>query len=203
MKSSLLILLYFVIGVIIAYFLNLPDWFVESDFSSWALYLLMFIVGVSVGSDPSFRSLFRKINWHVVLVPISVIIGSLSATAAVSYWLYHISVTQAMAVGAGFGYYSLSAVLIAQISGQELGVVALLANIIREIFTLALAPLLVKVFGRYATIAAGGATAMDTTLPVVVRYSGKDLSVVAIFTGIVLSLLVPVLVPFLLTVLGR
>ncbi|WP_026473200.1 lysine exporter LysO family protein [Alkaliflexus imshenetskii] len=202
MKSSLLILLYFVVGIVIAYFLKLPIWFVESDLSAWALYLLMFIVGISVGSDPSFRSLFKRINWHVILVPLSVIVGSLSATAVVSYWLYHISVAQAMAVGAGFGYYSLSAVLIAQMSGQELGVVALLANIIREVLTLAFAPLLVRFFGRYATIAAGGATAMDTTLPVVVRYSGKDLSVVAIFTGVVLSLLVPLLVPFLLTVFG-
>jgi uncharacterized membrane protein YbjE (DUF340 family) len=104
-----------------------------------------------------------------------------------------------MAVGAGFGYYSLSGILIAEISGEELGVVALLANIFREVLTLTLAPLLVKWFGKYAVIASGGATAMDTTLPVVVRYSGKEMAVVAVFSGLVLSILVPVLVPFILT----
>jgi uncharacterized membrane protein YbjE (DUF340 family) len=40
---------------------------------------------------------------------------------------------------------------------------------------------------------------MDTTLPVVVKFSGKDMAVVAIFSGIVLSLLVPLLVPFILS----
>jgi uncharacterized membrane protein YbjE (DUF340 family) len=63
-----------------------------------------------------------------------------------------------------------------------------------------LTPILVKYFGNLAGIASGGATAMDTTLPVITRYSGKSYAVVAVFSGIVLTILVPFLVTFILTV---
>jgi len=75
-----------------------------------------------------------------------------------------------------------------------LGTIALLANIFREVLALLLAPLLVRYFGKLAPIAAGGATTMDTTFPVIVRYSGKEYSVVSIYHGFVTDLAVPFLV---------
>ena len=105
-----------------------------------------------------------------------------------------------MAVGAGFGYYSLSSVFITQLHSQSLGVVALLSNIFREVATLLATPLLVSYFGKLAGIASGGATAMDTTLPVISRYSGQSYAIIAVFSGIVLTILVPFLVTFILTV---
>lgn len=65
----------------------------------------------------------------------------------------------------------------------ELGTIALIANIIREIFALLGAPLFVRYFGRLSPICAGGATTMDTTLPIITRYCGKDLVFVSIFHG--------------------
>jgi uncharacterized membrane protein YbjE (DUF340 family) len=171
----------------------------NEDLSTYTLYVLMLVVGVGIGSDTEMRRVFRQTNAKMILVPLAIIMGSLLGAALFSLFLFNISTREAMAVGAGFGYYSLSGILIAEISGDELGVVALLANIFREVLTLTLAPLLIKWFGKYAIIASGGATAMDTTLPVVVRYSGKEMAVVAVFSGLVLSMLVPVLVPFILT----
>ena len=57
----------------------------------------------------------------------------------------------------------------------ELGTIALISNIMREIMALLGAPLFVRFFGKLAPICAGGATTMDTTLPIITRYSGKDL----------------------------
>jgi uncharacterized membrane protein YbjE (DUF340 family) len=79
-------------------------------------------------------------------------------------------------------------------------VVALLSNIFREVATLLTTPILVRYFGKLAGIASGGATAMDTTLPVISRYSGKEYAIIALFSGIVLTILVPFLVTFILTV---
>ncbi|MGQ1948544.1 lysine exporter LysO family protein [Geofilum sp. OHC36d9] len=200
MKSSLLFLSVFFAGGLIAYTGLAPEWMHNEDLSSYTLYLLMLLVGIGIGSDTEMRRIFRQVNAKMILVPLAVILGSLLGATLFSFLLFNISIREAMAVGAGFGYYSLSGILIAEISGEELGVVALLANIFREVLTLTLAPLLVKWFGKYAVIASGGATAMDTTLPVVVRYSGKEMAVVAVFSGLVLSMLVPVLVPFILTV---
>jgi len=77
-------------------------------------------------------------------------------------------------------------------------VIALLSNIIREIATLLLAPLLARYLGRLAPVAAGGATAMDTTLPIIVQVSGEEYGVMAIVSGVLLTTAVPVLVTLLL-----
>jgi uncharacterized membrane protein YbjE (DUF340 family) len=39
---------------------------------------------------------------------------------------------------------------------------------------------------------------MDTTLPIIVKYSGKAYAMTSVISGIVLTCLVPVLVPFIL-----
>lgn len=101
-----------------------------------------------------------------------------------------------MAVGSGMGYYSLSSIFITEYKGPELGTVALLSNIFREIMTLLCAPLLVRWFGNLAPIASGGATTMDTTLPIITRCAGQQFVVVSIFHGFVTDFSVPFLVTF-------
>ncbi len=75
-----------------------------------------------------------------------------------------------------------------------LGAIALLSNIIREVTTLLLAPVIVKVFGRLSPISSGGATSMDVTLPVVIRFSGEEYAFASVAHGIILSLLVPIII---------
>ena len=198
MRSSLIILSFFIAGVVLALLGFLPRWMGSDKLAFYTLLVLVFVVGVGVGSDSSAFAVLRRIKLKVILVPLLVVVGSLAGTALFSLLLHQITVGEAMAVGAGFGYYSLSSIIILQMHGQELGVVALLANIIREITTLIAAPLLVRYFGKLAIIASGGATAMDTTLPVVVRFTGKEYGIIAVFSGVVLSILVPFLVPFIL-----
>lgn len=201
MKGSLIILGFFIIGLIGGIYDVFPQWLLNEELTTYALFVLMFLVGVSIGSDKNAFYVLRKINVKVVLVPLVVVVGSILGTAIVSFLLDDIKVKEAMAVGAGFGYYSLSSIFISQISGKELGVIALLSNIFREIITLVAAPLLVRYFGKLAAIASGGATAMDTTLPIIVKFTGKEFGIIAIFSGIVLTILVPVLVTMILEVL--
>lgn len=56
------------------------------------------------------------------------------------------------------------------------------------------APLLVRLFGTLAPIAAAGATAMDTTLPVISRTCGPRLVPVSIYCGMATDFSVPFLV---------
>ena len=198
MKSSLIILSFFIAGIVLAVFGFVPKWLADDDFTFYTLLFLVFAVGFGIGGDTSAFNVLKRIKIKVLLVPILVVVGSLIGTALFSLFLHQITVGQAMAVGAGFGYYSLSSVIISRLSGEELGVIALLANIFREITTLIAAPLMVKYFGKLAIISSGGATAMDTTLPVIVRFTGKEYGIIAVFSGIVLTVLVPFLVPFIL-----
>ena len=75
----------------------------------------------------------------------------------------------------------------------------MLANIIREFFVLILAPWIVKYFGKLAPISAGGATTMDTTLPIISRYSGSDYVIIALFHGIIIDFSVPIWVSLFLS----
>ncbi|MBK3519048.1 lysine exporter LysO family protein [Carboxylicivirga marina] len=198
MKGSLVILAFFTVGLIGGIYSVFPDWLLNEDLTTYALFVLMFLVGISIGSDKNAFYVLRKLNFKVVLVPLTVVVGSLVGTSLISILLSDINAKEAMAVGAGFGYYSLSSIFIGQMHSQELGVIALLSNIFREIITLLAVPILVKYFGKLAGIATGGATAMDTTLPIIVKYTGKEYGIIAIFSGIILTILVPVLVTMIL-----
>ena len=70
----------------------------------------------------------------------------------------------------------------------------MLANITREIITLLFTPVIFKFFGSIAPISSGGATSMDTTLPIITKYVGKDYALISIFHGTILTILVPVIV---------
>ena len=194
MKGSLIIVGFFVLGALCGVYHLIPYDFTQSKLSFYALCALMFSVGVSVGNDPQTLRNFRSLNPRLIFLPVMTILGTLAGCAVVSLFLSHRSVTDCMAVGAGFGYYSLSSIFITEYKGPELGTIALLSIITREIITLLFAPLLVRWFGKLAPISAGGATTMDTTLPIITRYSGQSFVVVSIFHGFVVDFSVPFLV---------
>ena len=168
MKGSLIIVGFFALGVACGLADVLPD-LSQTDINFYALCALMFCVGISVGSDPQTLNSFRAL-------------------------LQGRTLADCLAVGSGFGYYSLSSIFITEYRGAELGTVALLANICREIITLLAAPLLARWFGPLAPISAGGATTMDTTLPIITRTSGQQFVVVSIFHGFIVDFSVPFLV---------
>lgn len=196
MKGSLIIIAFFIVGCIVGVLHIIPIDITKYDVSLYALYALMFCVGFSIGNDPQTIQRFRAINPRLAFLPIMTIIGTLAGTAAVSLVLSERSATDCMAVGAGFGYYSLSSIFITEYKGAELGTIALLSNILREMMTLLFAPLMVRWFGNLAPISAGGATSMDTTLPIITRYTGNDYAVVSIFHGFLVDFTVPFLVTF-------
>lgn len=204
MKGSLVVVSFFALGCLLGWSGNLPDVILKNDMTIYVLYLLMFQVGLSIGSDKRLKEILKSIRPKFLLVPLATIVGTLVFSAPVSLLLSKWSVFDCLAVGSGFAYYSLSSILIIELKepsigiqmATELGTIALIANIIREIITLFGAPLLVKYFGRLAPICAGGATTMDTTLPIITRYSGRDLVFVSIFHGILVDFTVPFFVSF-------
>ena len=196
MKASLVILSFFAAGLLLGVFRFFPSEILSYNISFYVLCALMFSVGISIGNDPSSVSKFRNLHPRLLFLPLMTIAGTLLGVLAVSFFLKNRSVTECLAVGSGFGYYSLSSILITQYKGIELGTIALLSNIMREVITLLLAPWMVKYFGRLSPISAGGATTMDTTFPIIIRYSGKDFAIVSIYHGFVLDFTVPFLVTF-------
>jgi Predicted membrane protein len=194
MKGSLIILSFFASGLLLGIFRWFPPQLLSYDISFYVLCALMFAVGISIGNDPTSIRQFRSLNPRIIFLPIMTILGTFLGVTAVSFFFKNRSITDCLAVGSGFGYYSLSSILITQCKGAELGTIALLSNIMREVLTLLLAPCMVKYFGKLSPIAAGGATTMDTTFPVIVKNSGKDYAIVSIYHGFIMDFSVPFLV---------
>lgn len=193
LRGSLVIVGFFALGVVSS-LAGLVPGHVGARVSFYALCALMTCVGMGVGNDPETLKNFRSLNPRLGFLPAMTIAGTLAGTALVSLILTHRSLSDCLAVGSGFGYYSLSSIFITEYRGAELGTVALLANISRELLTLLTAPLLARWFGPLAPISAGGATTADTTLPVITRVSGQEFVVLSIFHGFVTDFSVPFLV---------
>lgn len=199
MKQSLIYLSVFALGVVLAIPGLIPNYFIENDISKWILYILLFFVGIQIGANKNILNATKTIGFKIMLVPLATTVGTFAGAIAISVFLNERSLTDCLSVGAGFAYYSLSSILITEYRGAELGTIALLANIIREFFVLLLAPWIVKYFGNLAPICSGGATTMDTTLPIISKYSGSDFVVIALFHGIIIDFSVPIWVSLFLS----
>ncbi|WP_065218660.1 MULTISPECIES: lysine exporter LysO family protein [Butyricimonas] len=200
MKGSIIIVSFFVAGVLLGRFVDIPAILTAEAPTLYALYILMFLVGISIGSDKKALQALKRQNLKIVLVPLATVVGTLVGSALVSFLLSGRSITDCLAVGSGFGYYSLSSIFITQYKGAELGTIALVSNIMRELLALLAAPLLVRYFGKLAPISVGGATTADTTLPIITKFCGKEFVVISIVHGITVDLSVPFLVTFFCTI---
>ena len=196
MKGSLPIVLFFVLGVICGRAGVFPEELSRNDGSLVVLCALIFCVGVTIGGDTATLAKFRTLNPGLLLLPVASVAGMMGGCLVVSLVLGGHTLSDWLAVGSGMGYYSLSSIFITEYRGPELGTVALLANISRELVTLLCAPLLARWFGRLAPISAGGATTMDTTLPVITLVSGREYVVLSVFHGFLVDFSVPFLVTF-------
>lgn len=166
---------------------------------TYILAFLVFLVGVDIGGNRDAWRQAAAIGPRLLLVPLAVAAGSLGG-AGLAGVLLAMPVSEAVAVGAGFGWYSLSGVLIAATYSVELGAVAFLANVARELMAFLLIPLLVVRLGKLPAIAPGGATTMDSTLPLITRVTDAPTALVAFISGLVLTAAVPILIPLILSI---
>lgn len=196
--SSTIIAASFLVGILAGRADLWPEELESETISVLLLYVLLLLIGITAGADQRTWSSLRSSGPRVLLSPACAVIGSAIGASIPGWALADWSVRETMAVGFGLGYYSLSSVLIERIHGSELAIVALLANILREFTTMIAAGPFCRLFGPLAPIASGGATSSDTTLPAILAASGEEYAIPAVFNGIVLTFLVPVLVTFVL-----
>ena len=196
MKGSLIIVGFFILGIAAGLSGMVPESIIDGNLTFYALCALLLCVGIGIGSDRNIVTKFKSLDVRMALLPLGTVLGTFVCSLVVSFFLSGRSPLDCLAVGSGFGYYSLSSIFITEYKGAELGTIALLANIIREMVTLLLSPVLAKVFGPLAPISSGGVTSMDTTLPIIMSSSGEQYSAVSIFHGFILDFSIPFLVTF-------
>ena len=185
-----------VMAGLFAGFYLLPDMPMAEQVATWALMLLLFLIGIQLrNAGLSLRKLLM--NRQGLGIALSLTLSSLVAGVALIPWLalpWH----DVLALASGFGWYSLSGIVIGDALGPAWGGVAFLNDVLREIIALAIIPLLIASRPAMA-IGYGGATAMDFTLPVIRSSGGLACVPVAIASGFLLSFLSPVLMAVFLS----
>lgn len=197
MKSSLITLAFFLSGCALGV-CYMIDFDVHTA-SVYVLYVLMLLLGINLGSNGNLKAYFQSLNFKTLLVPLATVGGTLLFSALGGFLLSQWTSFDCMAVGSGFAYYSLSSILITDIKSAsigvqlatELGTIALLANIFREMTALLGAPLFRKYFGKLAPISAAGIGSSDISLATIARYSGQDTVPVAIVHGLLINISMP------------
>lgn len=164
-----------------------------------ALDVMIFIAGIEIGSN---RGILKRIcNLHSALlalaIPLAVACGSICGALLLGH-ISGLSAYDSLLVGGGLGWYSFSSVVISAMYSTEIGTVAFLANMMREISGFFLIPLLVRVH-KFLALAPSGAATMDSGLPVVIKYTNLHVGMYSFINGLVLTLIVPVLISWLLS----
>ncbi|MGF1725544.1 lysine exporter LysO family protein [Photobacterium nomapromontoriensis] len=160
------------------------------------LLILLFLIGIQLrNSGMTLKQIL--LNKKGMMIALAIIATSLPG-GLVAAWILEIPLNHGLAMASGFGWYSLAGILIGDSLGPVMGGVAFLNELMRELLALTMIPLIIT---RYPSTAIGyaGATAMDFTLPVIQTCGGIRCVPIAIVSGFILSILVPILILFFLS----
>jgi uncharacterized membrane protein YbjE (DUF340 family) len=188
------ILIALALGILSGY-LAAPDSVYENTglLMDIGLCLLLFFVGLDLGSNKDIFKNLKNLGFRILIVPAGTILGSLAGGIVCSL-IFDINIFGALAIASGMSWYTLSAIIITPIS-SELGTIAFLSNVFREVLAFVAIPFIAKNIGYLETIAAGAAISMDTGLLMVTRNTNSEVAVISFISGVILSLAVTVLVP--------
>ncbi len=162
------------------------------------LYILLFLVGISVGFQKKLFTSIKNNSALLFIVPFFTILASFLAGPFLALFT-ELSVSESTAIASGLGWYSLSGVTISAIYSAEMGSIAFLANLLREMVSFFIIPFIGKHLNYPTAIAPAAATSEDTTLSMMIRYTDEETVVVAVFNGIICS----AAVPFLISIASR
>lgn len=164
-----------------------------SDNSDLILYALMFFVGISIGLNKTILQKIREYHIKVFIIPFGIVVGSVVA-GVVCGLLTGVGARNGAAIAGGMGWYSLAGVMLTEMAGAQMGSVAFLSNLMREMLSFFSIPWISRHLNYYSCIAPAGATSEDTTLSMMVRYTSEEVVVMSVFNGIICSAVVPVLI---------
>lgn len=190
--QALVLLSAVILGLILGriFRFTLPDWSTEV-----ILYALVFFVGL----DLSKEKIERKFMHRIAVAVFSTILGTLNFAFVSSFFL-PLKKLEVLAAASGFGWYSLSAILITSSYSAYLGSISFFSNVLRELMGIVLIPFGIKI-SKLGTISVAGATSMDTLLGLVASYSDRETALISFGHGFIVSMLVPVMVNFFLGLL--
>ncbi|PMN91522.1 lysine exporter LysO family protein [Enterovibrio norvegicus] len=179
-------------GLVLGLLLPIPlDW--VDPASEGILLILLFLIGIQLrNSGMTLKQII--LNKKGLSVAAVIIVTSLGG-GLIAAWLLSLPYNYGLAMASGFGWYSLAGILMGDALGPIYGGASFLLELARELVAIVLIPLLISRYPLTA-IGYGGATSMDFTLPIIQTTGGVKCVPIAIVSGFILSLLVPILMMF-------
>lgn len=164
-----------------------------TEASEYTLIFLLFLIGIQLRNNGmTLKQIVLNRRGMMVAV---IVVGSSLVGGVINAFILDLPLNTALAMASGFGWYSLSGILLTESFGPVIGSAAFFNDLGRELIAIMLIPGLVR---RSCSTALGlcGATSMDFTLPVLQRSGGLEMVPAAIVHGFILSLLVPIMMAF-------
>ncbi|CAM3281134.1 Lysine exporter LysO [Klebsiella spallanzanii] len=164
-----------------------------TEASEYTLIFLLFLIGIQLRNN---GMTLRQIvlNRRGMIVAVVVMVSSLLG-GVINAFILDLPLKTGLAMASGFGWYSLSGILLTESYGPVIGSAAFFNDLARELLAIMLIPGMVR-RSRSTALGLCGATSMDFTLPVLQRSGGVEIVPAAIVHGFILSLLVPILMAF-------
>ncbi|OHD66954.1 MAG: hypothetical protein A2101_02830, partial [Spirochaetes bacterium GWF2_52_7] len=193
LKTPVVMISIVIAGIAMALVTPWFDWF-ESSMITIILYLLLFLVGMQmVQHEVDLIPLLK--SPLMFLLPLSTVLGTYLG-ALVFPLVSTYTLRDSLALVSGFGWYSLSGVLISSLGDPQLGAVSFLSNLFRESLAFILIPVVSALsHASFSAISIAGATSMDVTLPLLKKSLGDSVVPLAIAHGVIMTLLAPFLIP--------
>ena len=201
---TFIILAAVIIGMLIGYF-GIRQMFVGNmdAFDSGAglaikigLCILLLFVGIDLGLDGTVIESIRTVGFRILAFPLATVLGTL-AGALIAGLLLELTPREALAVSAGFGWYTLAPGIIMDAGYLTASAISFLHNVMREMTAILFIPLVASRIGYIETTCMPGAAAMDVCLPIVEKATKGEIAVYSFVSGVILSVLVPILVPLI------
>lgn len=182
--------------VVLGFLLGLTGWaFLQhaTEASEYTLIFLLFLIGIQLRNNGMTLKQI-VLNRRGMIIAVMVVTSSMVA-GVINAFILDLPLKTGLAMASGFGWYSLSGILLTESFGPVIGSAAFFNDLARELIAIMLIPGLVR-RSRSTALGLCGATSMDFTLPVLQRSGGLEMVPAAIVHGFILSLLVPILMAF-------
>lgn len=176
------------LGLLTKDYISIPD-----KSSTYALMVLLFLIGIQLRNSgiPLRQVLLNKRGMMIAIL----FVASSLLGGVISALILGLPINQGLAMASGFGWYTLSSIVINDALGAVMGSVALFNDLAREIIALMVIPMLMRRHPS-AAVGIGGATSLDFTLPVIQKSGGLEMVPIAISFGFIVNVLSPILLVF-------
>lgn len=188
-------------GALGCYFFLPSDKTFLLTYSLWtSLVILYTSVGAGMGQNKKVFGYLKLVGFKVVFLAVAVIFGSM-AGGALAALITGMPLKYAVIAAGGSGYYSMTGATMLSAFGAEAGVYGFMVNVFRDFFTVLLLPLLARI-SKSAPIMSGAGGNMDSMLVPVTRVVGRELGLIALIVGVIITFGVPVILPVLCSIFG-